>query len=107
MSLTVRVERDAGDVPGPDIVCSYFASESVFREVGRVAIDAAARGLKIVSVTLPGMRAHVRPGQIIQIDDEGCEYRAEVTSIAYSVGRQADGTPFATCTLGLRMLEVR
>lgn len=107
MSLSVRVERGTGDIPSPnDIVCSYFASEAVFAEVGRVAIDAVARGLKIVTVTLPGMRPHVRPGQIIRIDDEGREYRAEVASIAYSVGRQSDGTPYATCSLGLRMMEV-
>lgn len=106
MSLTVRVVRGVGGVPGSTIVCSYFASEAVFREVGRVAIDAAERGLKTVTVTLPGMRPHVRPGHIIQINDEGREYRAEVTSILYSVGRQQDGKPFATCSLGLRMMEV-
>lgn len=106
MSLTIEVIRGLGDIPGPAIVCSYFASEAVFRQRGRVEIDKSTQGLKLVTITLPGMRRHVRPGRIIRIIDVATEYRARVTSIHYSVGRQADGKPFAVCSLGLRMLEV-
>jgi len=107
MSLSIEVWRDLGDIPGPEIVCRYFKNEAVFRQVGRVAIDQSARGLKLATITLPGMRRAVRPGQVIRIIDTATEYRARVTSIHYSVGRQADGKPFATCSMGLRMLEVR
>lgn len=106
MSLTVEVVRDSGDVNGPQMTCSYFSSASVFRQIGRVQIDKAAKGLKLVTMTLPGMRRFIRPGKIILIVDEGREYRAKVKSILFSVGRNADGVPFATCSLTLRMIEV-
>lgn len=107
MSLTIEVIRGAGDIPGPDIVCQYFASEEIFRQCGRVEIDKAAQGLKLVSVTLPGMRAYVRPGSIIRVIDTAAEYRARLKSIQYSVGRGTDGKPFAVCSMNLRMLEVK
>ncbi len=106
MSLTIEVVRELGDNPGPDIVCSYFASEQTFRQAGRVAIDKATTGLKLVTITLPGMRKHVRVGRVIKIMDGGIEYRAKVKSILFNHGRQSDGTPYATCSMGLRMMEV-
>ena len=106
MSLTIIVARGLGDIHGPDIVCRYFGNEAVFRQRGRVEIDKATRGLKLVTVTLPGMRTHVRPGRVIRIVEPGREFRARVKSIQYSVGRQEDGRPFATCSLSLRMMEV-
>lgn len=106
MSLTLTVSRGLGDIPGDDIVCKYFSNEAAFRQRGRVEIDKSATGLKLVTITLPGMRPHVRPGRIVRIIDAGKEYRARVTSIQYSVGRQEDGKPYATCSIGLRMMEV-
>jgi len=106
MSLTIEVIRGLGDRPGPELSCRYFESEEVFRQVGRVEIDKSAQGLKIVTITLPGMRRAVRPGEIIRIIDAATEHRARVRSIQYSVGRQEDGRPYAVCSLGLRSLEV-
>jgi len=106
MSLTVKVIRDLGDIPGPDITCEYFAEEAIFQQRGRVEIDKSSRGLKLTSITLPGMRTHVRPGRIIHITDLEAEYRAKVKSIQFSVGIASDGVPSAVCSLGLRMLEV-
>jgi hypothetical protein len=106
MSLTVTVIRDLGDNPGDDLTCSYFSSEQVFRQAGRVLIDQSAKGFKIVAITLMGIRKPVRVGRIIKIIDGGIEYRAKVKSIQYSHGRQADGSPYATCSMGLRMMEV-
>lgn len=106
MSLSVEVLRGAGDKPGPEIVCSYFSSELVFRQVGRVEIDKSEPGLKIVTMTLPGIRQHVRRGRIIRIIDGGHEYRGQVKSTLYQVGRDSEGRPTATCSMTLRMKEV-
>jgi len=106
MSLTITVSRGLGDIPGETITCQYFSDEAVFTQRGRVEIDKATRGLKLVTITLPGMRPHVRPGQLVKIVEPGREFRAKVKSIAYSVGRQEDGQPYATCSLSLRMMEV-
>lgn len=107
MSLTITVSRGLGDVRSPDVVvCRYFGNEAVFRQRGRVEIDKSVKGLKFVTITLPGMRPHVRPGQLVRIIEADREHVARVRSIQYSVGRQEDGRPFATCSLGLRMMEV-
>lgn len=106
MSLTITVIRGVGDNPGDDVTCSYFSSEQVFKQVGRVMIDQSAKGFKLVTVTLPGIRKPVRVGRVIKILDGGIEYRAKVKSIQYSHGRQADGAPYATCSMSLRMMEV-
>jgi hypothetical protein len=107
MSLTIEVVRGFGDKPGPDIACSIFADQQIFRQVGRVAIDQASQGMKIVTITLPGMRPYIRTGKIIRIVDYGREYRARVNSILFSVGRDDSGKPFATCSMTLRMMEVQ
>lgn len=106
MSLTIDVVRGLGDNPGPDITCSHFEDEATYRQRGRVEIDKSARGLKNVSITLPGMRTHVRPGRIVAIDDIDGHHRGKVSSIQFSVGRSPDGAPFAACSLGLRLLKV-
>lgn len=108
MSLSFEVMRDLGDVPGPQLTCKYFSSEEVFSQIGRVNIDRSAKGLKLTSITLPGMRTHVRPGRVARIVDIDAEHRGKVNSIQYSVGWSA-GTnpqPYATCSMGLRLLKV-
>ncbi len=107
MSLTIEVIRELGDNPAPDdIVVNYFASEQVFKQIGRVEIDKASKGFRLVTITLPGMRTHVRVGQVIKLMDDGIEYRAKVKSIQFDIGRNPDGTPFGSCSMGLRMMEV-
>lgn len=107
MSLTIEVIRGLGDKPSPtDLSCNYFTSEEIFSQVGRVEIDKATEGLKIVTMTLPGIRQHIRRGLIIRIQDGGREYRGKVQSTLYSVGRDDDGKPFATCSMTIRMMEV-
>jgi hypothetical protein len=107
MSLSVEVVRDLGDKPAPNaIVSRFFADELVFGQIGRVAIDKSTEGLKIVTITLPGMRTHVRPGQLLQIDDIDAHHRGRVQSIQYSVGRSAEGEPFAVCSLSLRLMRL-
>lgn len=106
MSLSFDVVRGLGDNPGPEITCKYFADEHVFGQVGRVAIDKSAPGLKIVTITLAGLRRYIRPGRIYRILDSGREYRAKVQSILYQVGRDESGKPTATTSLTVRMMEV-
>lgn len=106
MSLTVSVFRGLGDNPGPDIVCRYFSDEAVFAQAGRVAIDRSEKGLRLVTITLSGMCAHVRPGRLVHIADVDGEYRGRVKSIQYSVGRDDSGKPFAVCSMTLRLLRV-
>lgn len=106
MSLTVVVVRGQGDIPGPGLTCSLFEDEAVFTQVGRVKIDQSATGLKLVSITLPGMRTHVRPGQLISIVDIDAVYRCKVKSIQYSVGWSVDGEPDAVCSMQLRQMKV-
>lgn len=106
MSLTITVVRDLGDNPGDEITCSYFSSSQVFKQIGRVYIDQSSKGFKLVTVTLMGIRPAVRVGRVVGILDGGIEYRAKVKSIQYSHGRQADGKPYATCSMTLRMIEV-
>lgn len=106
MSLTIEVVRGLGDVPGPAATCTLFEDEAVFTQVGRVKIDQAAKGLKLVSIALPGMRTHVRPGRLISIVDIDGEYRCKVKSIQYSLGWSAEGDPYATCSKQLRQMKV-
>lgn len=106
MSVSFEVVRGLGDIPGPQVTCKYFEDEAVFGQIGRVNIDRSEKGLKLTSITLPGMRTHVRPGRIIGISDIDAEYRGKVNSIQFSVGRSADGAPYATCSMGLRLLKV-
>jgi hypothetical protein len=107
MSLTIDVIRGLGDNPGESVTCSYFTSEHVFAQIGRVMIDASAKGFKNVTITLPGMRPPVRVGRVIRVLDGGIEYRGKVKSIQFDHGRGADGKPYATCSMGMRMMEVR
>ena len=107
MSLTIDVIRGLGDNPDPnEKSCSFFSSELVFFQVGRVEIDKSARGMKITTITLPGMRKYVRPGLVVQIIDYGRIYRGKVINCLYSVGRDDSGKPFATCSMTLRMIEI-
>lgn len=107
MSLSVEIVRGLGDKPSPgSIVSRYFADEAVFAQIGRVAIDKSEQGLKLVSITLPGMRTHVRPGQLVQINDVSGHYRGRVKSIQFSVGRSAEGEPYAVCSMTLRLKKV-
>ena len=108
MSLTIEVIRDQGDKQSPDdIVVAYFNNEQIFKQIGRVEIDKSSTGFRIVTITLPGMRKHVRVGRVLKLVDEGIEYRGKVKSIQFDVGRNPDGTPFASCSMGLRMMEVK
>lgn len=106
MSLTIEVVRGLGDIPGPAITVDYFDDEATFTQAGRVAIDKSATGLKLVSINLPGMRTHLRPGKIVRIVDIDGEYRGKQKSIQYSVGFSAEGEPYAVCSKTLRLMKV-
>lgn len=103
MALLVTVQRGAGDNPGPPIVLEYFQSELFARQVARVAIDQATAGLKLVSGTISGPRAFVRPGAIIRHQDmrQG-DCRGKVVDFSGVISVAEDGTPSAQVGLTFR-----
>ncbi len=100
MALLVTVRRDSGDNPGADIVLEHCVCEPFARQVGRVAIDQAASGLKRVSGSILAPLAFIRPGSIIRHQDmrQG-DCRGHLEDFSGQLAVAEDGVP--SCSIGL------
>jgi len=106
MSLDVTVMRGAGDNPAPEpIVLEYFTSQASAREVGRVAIDRRATGLKRVKGNLFGIRPWYAPGSIIRhLDMRQGDCIALIEDYSGTIAVDEDGGPEAAVGLTFRRL---
>jgi hypothetical protein len=88
--ISVIVQRQPADKPGPDISDPLINSELVARERGRNAIDADYSARQTVTLDIEPVSG-LRINQLVEVQDlEAVAWRSLITGISMSARRDAD-----------------
>lgn len=87
--ISITVQRQPGDKPGPQITDHLLTTEAVALERGRNEIDALCSNRALVSCTGP-YRRFILPGTLIEYQARRSTFRGIVRRCALNVSRDGD-----------------